>query len=275
MPAVSMVNMMKIDTVTTKEFTMDYFCFGHGKEALVILPGLSVQSVMGFADSVADAYKQMTDDFTVYVFDRRKNLPDKYSIQEMAQDTKTALESLGLKHISIFGASQGGMIAMEIAAAHPECMQKLILGSTSARVDETRYRTFQHWIDLAKNDNAKELYLNFGEKVYPNKVFEGVRKALTEAAKTVTGEELIRFIKLAESMKDYDITEKLGKIECPVLTIGDKEDQVFGEEAALLISKYLGSKPGFKLCMYEGFGHAAYDTAPDYRKLMLNFLQQP
>ena len=31
---------------------MDYFRFGQGEKTMVILPGLSVQSVMGFADLV-------------------------------------------------------------------------------------------------------------------------------------------------------------------------------------------------------------------------------
>ena len=33
---------IKIETIRTDKFTMDYFRFGDGKETLVILPGLSV-----------------------------------------------------------------------------------------------------------------------------------------------------------------------------------------------------------------------------------------
>ena len=44
---------IQIETVKTDAFTMDYFQFGQGKETLVILPGLSVQSVMDSADAVA------------------------------------------------------------------------------------------------------------------------------------------------------------------------------------------------------------------------------
>ena len=46
---------MRIETIKTDDFTMDYCRFGHGAEALVILPGLSVQRVMGLADAVAQA----------------------------------------------------------------------------------------------------------------------------------------------------------------------------------------------------------------------------
>ena len=47
---------IEIETVRTESFSMDYFRFGHGKETLVILPGLSVQSVMAFALYMYDDY---------------------------------------------------------------------------------------------------------------------------------------------------------------------------------------------------------------------------
>ena len=64
-----------IETVHTKSFAMDYFRFGKGRKTLVILPGLSIQSVMGAADAVAAAYRSLEDSFTIYVFDRRADPP--------------------------------------------------------------------------------------------------------------------------------------------------------------------------------------------------------
>ena len=58
-----------VDTVKTDGFTMGYCRFGSGDKTLVMLPGLSVQSVLGSADAVADAYQMFTDDYTVYLFD--------------------------------------------------------------------------------------------------------------------------------------------------------------------------------------------------------------
>ena len=136
----------QIQTVETDSFSMDYFQFGQGEDVFVILPGLSVQSVMGFADAVADAYKLLSDDYTIYVFDRRKELPTDYSVYDMARDTAEAFKALGLNRINLFGASQGGMIAMVIAVEHPELVQKLILGSTSACVEDTQMQTIEKWI---------------------------------------------------------------------------------------------------------------------------------
>ena len=44
--------MINIEKVITPEFEMKYFKFGSGKKAFVILPGLSVTSVMDAAQAV-------------------------------------------------------------------------------------------------------------------------------------------------------------------------------------------------------------------------------
>ena len=145
---------MQVGTVKTDAFTMDYFRFGEGTKTLVILPGLSVQSVMGSADAVAEAYRPLTKDFTIYLFDRRKDLPPVYSVQEMAQDTAAAIDALGLDRVSIFGASQGGMMALHIAIAHPALVEKLILVSTAASVTDTLAQSVEKWVKLAQEGDT-------------------------------------------------------------------------------------------------------------------------
>lgn len=263
----------QIETVQTDTFSMDYFRFGHGEKTMVILPGLSVQSVMGFADTVVDAYQVFADDYTVYLFDRRKDLPDSYSVYDMAKDTAEAFRALHLEHVNLFGASQGGMIAMTIAIEQPDLVQSLVLGSTSARVEEAQYQTISKWIGKAKAGESEELYLAFGEAVYPKEVYEQSRELLVQAAGTVTGEDMKRFVILAEGVKGFDATSRLNTISCPVLVIGSLDDRVLGPDASVQIAANLKRQPGVVLHMYNSYGHAAYDTAPDYKERILHFLK--
>ena len=126
---------MKTATVITDEISMDYFKFGNGAKSLVIIPGLSAESILNYADAVSAAYASATEEFTIYVIDRRSNVPESYTVKDMARDTLVAIDALGLSEIYLFGASQGGMISMEIAVARPELVKKLILGSTSSCFD--------------------------------------------------------------------------------------------------------------------------------------------
>ena len=263
---------IKIETVTTDSCEMDYFKFGTGDQPLVIIPGLSVQSVMASADLVASAYAPMADDFTIYVLDRRKDLPAAYSVDDMARDTADVIEALGLTQVDIFGASQGGMIGMKIAIDHPELVHKLVLGSTAAKVGDDEYAGVESWVDLAREGDAEALYLAFGEALYPEEVYEQSKDLLIQAAATVTQEDLDRFIILAEGMRGFDVTAELDRIECPVLVLGASDDKVLGPEAADVIAEHLNGKDGFEIYMYDGYGHAAFDTAPDYKDRMSAFL---
>lgn len=62
----------QVKTISVGKTEMDYAIFGRGEKNFVILPGLSVHSVMGAADAIANAYKMFCEEFTVYVFDRPK-----------------------------------------------------------------------------------------------------------------------------------------------------------------------------------------------------------
>lgn len=260
-----------IETVRTETFTMDYFRFGQGENVFVILPGLSVDNVMKYAGSVAKSYSLLSKDYTIYVFDRRKELPEPYSVYDMARDTAAALRALGLSRVCLFGASQGGMIAMTIAIEAPELVSKLVVGSTSARVTGETYEAIFRWIQLAKDGNAKDLYLAFGEALYPERFYQQIRGVLTDSAKGVTEEDLARFVILAEGTAGFNVLDRVHEIACPVLVIGSADDHVLGGAASEQIAEQLKDRPDCELYLYNGYGHAAYDLAPDYRKRVLAF----
>ena len=82
-----------IEKVCTENFELRFFRFGTGKTVFAIIPGLSVRSVLESAELIAEGYAPFTDDFTFYVFDRRSELPEKYTISEMAEDTAKAFRA--------------------------------------------------------------------------------------------------------------------------------------------------------------------------------------
>ena len=266
--------MIIIKTLTTESFSMDYFCFGEGEKIFVILPGLSIQPVSLNADAISAGYASLAKDYTVYVFERRKDLPEKYTVEDMADDTASAMKALGLRDAFVFGASQGGMMALVIAIRYPELVRKMILGSTSSHVLDEQFQVLEHWIELAEKKDRAGLYLSFGEKIYPPAVFSQYRAALISAAAAVTDEDLQRFIILAEGTRGFDVSKELDKIRCPVLVMGVYEDAVLDADATMEIAEKLDERGNFRLFMYAGFGHAAFDTAPDYRDRMIHFMEE-
>ena len=265
---------IKIESIQTDTCSMRFFRFGKGERPLVILPGLSIQSVMDSADTISAAFQLWEDTFTIFVFDRRTDLPSVYSVQDIAHDTASVFQALGLKNVCLFGASQGGMIALVIAIEYPDLVRKMVLGSTSAHVQTSQFRVIDSWIDLAKRGDKEGLYLEYGKEIYPSAVFSQYRETLIEASADVTDNDLERFIILADGMRDFNVSNELHRIKCPVLAIGAFDDDVLDSDATMEIAEKLDFRDDFMLYMYNGFGHAVFDTAPDYRERVKNFFMQ-
>ncbi|MBQ6380650.1 MAG: alpha/beta hydrolase [Clostridia bacterium] len=262
-----------IEMIQTDNMCMRFFRFGSGAKALVILPGLSVKSVMKSAVAIANQYAVFEEEYTSFIFERREVLPQAYSIEDMAEDTAAAIQALGLQEVCLFGASQGGMIAMLLAAKHPELVKKMILGSTAARVSAAGFATIEEWIAFAEQKDAAGLYESFCKKIYPTAFYEKYRSLFLATSETVTEEELARFITLAKTIEGFDCTKELADIRCPVLVIGSEDDAVLGSAPTIAIYNALRSGTQAQYYLYSDKGHDAYDTAPDYQQRMFEFFE--
>ncbi len=261
---------VSVKTVSSGGMEMDYITFGNGEKSFVILPGLSVHSVMGSADAIAEAYKDFAEEYTVYLFDRAKDIHDGYTVRDMAGDTAVAMKALGIENADVFGASQGGMIAQYLAIDHPELVHKLILGSTLARPNDGFNSIVDEWISLAEEKQETRLLESFVDSVYSEATLESYRDTLISMNSGISDKEYERFIILAAACKSFDCYDELSNIKCPVLVIGSEGDGVVGADGSRQIAEALGCE----LYLYDkNYGHGVYDEAPDYRQRCLDFFR--
>ncbi len=247
---------------------MDYTTFGSGKKTFVIIPGLSVHSVMGLADSVAEAYKNFAKAYTVYLFDRPKALQDGVTIRELADQTAAAMQSLHITNADILGVSQGGMIAQYLAIDHPELVHRMVLGSTLSRPNDTFTQKINEWIQLAENKDEEGLLASFVDSVYSAGTLEACRDVLISANRGITDTEYERFIQLAGACLTFDCYNELSKITCPVLVLGSEGDAVATPEGSREIADALQCE----MYLYDkSYGHGVFDEAPDYKQRCMRF----
>ncbi|MBP5739725.1 MAG: alpha/beta hydrolase [Spirochaetia bacterium] len=249
---------------------MNYIKFGTGDKILVMLPGLSVKSVLLMGDAVKNAFSAYDKDYTIYLIDRREDVPPVYTVTDMARDTAEKMKELGLEDVCLFGASQGGMMAMLIAAWYPELVHKLVLGSSAAKITDLGNSVIDGWVSLAEKRDGVALYLDFLKKVYPAYLFDQFKDIFIATGKSVTDEEFARFIIIAKGAVDFDATSELDKIKCPVLVVGSEDDAVLGSAPSYDIARRLGCR----IHMYKDYGHDCYDTAPDFRDRMFKFFNE-
>ena len=119
-----------IDIGDTK---MDYITFGDGERPMVLIPGLSFKTVRKFGETFAFLYRIFAKEYTVYAFDRKREVPIGYTIRQMADDLAEVMEKLEISDANVLGISQGGMIAQNLAIHYPHLVGKLALGVTLIR----------------------------------------------------------------------------------------------------------------------------------------------
>ncbi len=259
---------VQVATVSTEDVEMDYMVFGNGEKTFVILPGLSVHSVMGLADSVAEAYQDFAKEYTVYLFDRPKEIAEDVTIRELADETAAAMQALHITDADILGVSQGGMIAQYLAIDHPELVGRMVLGSTLSRPNDTFTQIVNEWIQLAGDKDEERLLGSFVDAVYSAGTLEAYRDILISSNRGITDAEYERFLRLAKACLTFDCYDELSKITCPVLVLGAEGDTVTTPEGSREIADALQCE----LYLYdEGYGHGVYDEAPDYKQRCMDF----
>ncbi|MBR4626514.1 MAG: alpha/beta hydrolase [Ruminococcus sp.] len=260
---------MSIEIFQNDIFSMRYLRFGKtdGKP-FVIIPGLALKSVIDSAVLIEAQYKSIADEYDVYVFDRRTEIPEVYNISDMADDTATALDALTIRNAAVYGVSQGGMIAQEIAIKHPCLVGKLILCSTAAYIPDTAADILDSWAKLAVNKNRTELIMSFAENIYTSAYCEKYKDVFVKFAGCVTDDELQRFVIMANGCKDFDVRNRLGSITAPVLVIGAEQDKLFGSAT----SKELAELTNGQIMIYPDEAHSVYDENADVIVQIKSFL---
>ncbi|MDO4815906.1 MAG: alpha/beta hydrolase [Bacillota bacterium] len=246
---------------------MNYFSFGTGKRAFIMLPGISLKSVLLSAEAVAAAYADFGKDYTVYLFDAPEEIPEDCTIAFLADSVAETMQKLGISDADIFGCSMGGMIAQQLTVNYPQLVHKAVFASTCARPGEMGIATLSGWREFALKGDRQSLNRGFAQNVYSPEFYALYKDVFAAMENDGTDEELRRFVLKVNACLRFDILGELDKISRPVLVIGARGDHVLSGECSVEIAE----KIGCELYMYEGYGHAVYDEAPDYKARLLRF----
>src|ERR1700687_458560 len=122
-------------TIRANGIQLFYEACGSG-ELLLLIPGFACDHSIW-----SQVVPSLASQYRVVSFDNRgvgqSSAPDiRYSIREMADDAAALLEQIGARQAHVAGHSMGGLIAQELALAHPSKVRSLLLLSSCAKSDE-------------------------------------------------------------------------------------------------------------------------------------------
>ena len=256
-------------TLKIGSLELDYARFGKGDKTLIMIPGLTLKGVKGSALILAYMYRIFSKDYTVYVFDKKANIPDGYTVRELANDVALAMEMLNIQNTDVFGTSQGGMIAQYLAIDHPHLVHKLVLGVTASRKNEVMENAIHRWIEMTDRNDFKALVIDVFEKMYSESYIKKYKWLFPILAVLGKPKDPNRFITLAKACLTCNAYPELHKISCPVFVIGGNQDKIVTGQASHEIADRLKCE----IYMYDDLGHAAYEEAKDYNDRIYRFLK--
>ena len=265
--------MFKNGSVKIGDTEMYYVAFGRGSKKLIVLPGLSdgLATVKGKALVLSAPFKKLLKDYTVYMFSRKNEMPEGYTIRQMAEDQAEAMKILGIDKAYVMGVSQGGMVAQFLAIDYPELVDKLILAVTAPSANEVVTDAVNTWIDMAKKGNHTDLMIDTAERMYSEKYLSKNRKFFPLLSRFTKPKSYDRFFKNAYAILNFNAKDDLKNIKCPTLIIAGSDDKTVGNEAPHLLEEgILGSE----VFIYEGLGHGAFEEANDFYDRLYEFCEQ-
>lgn len=157
-------------------------------------------------------------------FGRSDHPPGPYSIKGFAEDMRGLLQALGVERPHVLGYSMGGAIAFQMAVAHPEAVRSLIIVNSVAsfRVD-TLAKRFELYLRLVV---ARVLGMQRMAKIVANRLFPepGQNDLRRKMIQRYADNDVHAYLAAIHALVNWDVTDLLGRIDCPVLAISADQD---------------------------------------------------
>ncbi|MGE5336166.1 MAG: alpha/beta fold hydrolase [Nitrososphaerota archaeon] len=233
-------------------------------------PLLLIQGMSGTHVSWGEPFlAPLRERFDVIAFDNRgiglsAPVDGPFTIAEMAADTAALMGELGLESAHVVGISMGGMIAQELALAHPERLRSLTLGCTfcggpgSRMMPEENARKLME--AMASGDRERAIRAGYEVNLSPSfRADESHFAAFHEMATTVPAAKATIQLQI-QAIFGHDTRDRLGGISAPTLVIHGTEDGVLPYPNGELVASLV---PGGRLETLEGVGHMFWWEQPE------------
>lgn len=184
------------------------------------------------------------------------------TVQSMAADAAALLDALAISTAHIAGHSMGGMIAQELAAAHPAKMRSLTLIATTARLDERGRAIVELWGDLPSLTDPRTMCQLIAHWMYTNRFFAtpGALDKLIDEMLSVKHPPTLEGIREQSlAISRADTTSRLNQIRCPTLIVAGREDIVMPAEFTRNLADDI---PDAELLVIEDAGHGLLIETP-------------
>lgn len=206
---------------------------------------------------------------TVILYDHRGHgRSDKpkgeYSLQVLSNDLHSLIQKLRLEKVTLVGFSLGGMAALVFTLEHPDKVSKLILVGTTAKMALFPLLIVRVLRYVLPYKTVARMMCRWRFYKPSEQMVED------ELARAMRVDSYVAYECLKAFTKNYDVRDRVSKIEVPTLVIVGEKDKI-----NLEASRYLNREiKGSELQIMPGFGHTVMIENPEeFNRILEEFVR--
>ena len=266
------------------ENSMAYARWGDGAQTVLFVPGgpgntlpegpLRIVGARLFRPLVHAGY-------TVWAVTRPRNLPDGYSIEDMADDYAALIAAeFGGRVDIVIGSSMGGLIVQYLAANHPDCAETFVVLAAACDVTDESKDLVRRQAGVVASRDRTQRGLAAAEQMLPGPKLGWLRRLLVPLAARIwdwqTGPDEHEYFEHDYAIESnavirFDSGQALPRIRVPVLLINGDRDRNYPKE---LVEETAHLIPDSTLVWYPGKGHDATCANPRLGPIVLDYISQ-
>ena len=195
-----------------------------------------------------------------------------YPLAFFVECLKQALDAIGIDKVTLIGNSLGGAVSLGFALVHPESVERLVLMAPGGVSDMPDYLAMPGMAAMFAHMATGQPFTHETMKAFFIKAFV-VNPACVDD--TLVAERLalmkLQNPQVMKTMKVPNLTERLGEIECPALTLWGINENMMPENGILRLAK--GLKNG-RLLTVPNCGHwVMIEHRELFNRTVLDFLR--
>jgi pimeloyl-ACP methyl ester carboxylesterase len=193
------------------------------------------------------------------------------SVADLAAEARAVLDHAGVAAAHVVGHSLGGVVAAQLAGAHPDRVRSAVLHATWPATDVRQDAEFRYWLDVLAHGPAAFArmlpLMAFGPRYWSATTAAGNEQLVATLADVVEPGAARQI----ETDRGVDLRPVLGSITAPVLVLGSAHDRLITAEQQRELVAAIPDARGASI----DAGHGAPAELPEeFARLALEFVDE-
>lgn len=189
--------------------------------------------------------------------------PACHNIDSLVRQLRNFLQGLHIHQVALVGHSLGSALALQYAAAYPECVRGMVLLACGIS-----FSVPPHLLDTLLNPNRKQVFIEqFNQIAFDRNFPQAQRRLILAPLNTIRTSTIAADLIICSKL---DLSNHLGGIDCPVSLISGSSDQIC---PAAAVRQLADAIPNASVKIVPNCGHMLlYEKTTQITQMISEFL---